>query len=392
VTFRGASRQASIDVLRATAIVLMVVVHFVENLSGWFDGETGPFVGVHRVWWLPTGWAAPMFVFLSGVSYRIWLHVQTSRGRGREEISKITIRRGLFLIGLGFAFNVLIWLPEDVFNWDILTLIGGGLLALEVARRMPDAVIMLAAALVIAVAPAMREAAGYLDYWTAGFYDYDFTLADVALGWLVTGYFPVFPWLAFPLAGYCLAPRLGYGDDPRPDDRTTLTAAAALVVLAAGLVGGWELVPASLRGDTPLAWTMFPASTAYVLGTLGGIVLALAALHRLLDGQPDDGHFDDRRWPDNTAPRWPGLVSWATPLSRHALSIYLVHHAVHVWPLWVWSLATTGEATSLWQVAMPPWASLGLAAAFLLMAAVLCRWADRHRAVTAESLMRWLCD
>ena len=392
MTPRGSSRQASIDVLRATAIVLMVVVHFVENLSGWFDGEAGPFEGVHRVWWLPTGWAAPMFAFLSGVSYRIWLRGQISRGRAPEAISKSTVRRGLFLISLGFAFNVLIWLPEDVFNWDILTLIGGALLALEIARRMPDAVILLAAALVIAVAPAMREAAGYLEYWTAGYYDYDFTLSDVALGWLVTGYFPVFPWLAFPLAGYCLAPRLGYGDEPWPDNRNTLAAAALLVVLTAGLVCGWSLMPASLRGDTALIWTMFPASTAYVLGTLGGTTLALAALHRLLDGQPTRGQRPDGTHERGSAYRWPGLIAWATPLSRFSLSIYLLHHAVHVWPLWIWSLATSGDATSLWQKAMPPSASLALAAAFLVVTAVLCRWADRHRVVTAESLMRGLCD
>ena len=49
----AAPRQASIDVLRAVAIMLMVVVHFVENLSGWYDGGGGPFEGVHRVWWMP---------------------------------------------------------------------------------------------------------------------------------------------------------------------------------------------------------------------------------------------------------------------------------------------------------------------------------------------------
>ncbi len=103
---------------------------------------------------------------------------------------------------------MLIWLPEDVFNWDILTLIGCGLICLEALRRAPDAVILLAAAAIVAVAPAMRVVADYPSYWTAGFYDYEFTVADVMLGWLVTGYFPIFPWLAYPLAGYALAPRL----------------------------------------------------------------------------------------------------------------------------------------------------------------------------------------
>ena len=136
-------RHASIDLLRAMAIVLMVVVHFVENLSGWYDGGQGPFEGVHRVWWLPTGFAAPLFTSLSGMSYRLWADEQARRGHSGDTISKRTVRRGLFLIGLGFAFNVLVWLPEDVFNWDVLTLIGCGLLALDLARRMPDTVVLM---------------------------------------------------------------------------------------------------------------------------------------------------------------------------------------------------------------------------------------------------------
>jgi hypothetical protein len=55
-------------------------------------------------------------------------------------------------------------------------------------------------------------------------------------------------------------------------------------------------------------------------------------------------------------------------------------------------MATSGEPTALWQVAMPVAWAIGLAAAFLVAAAVVCRWADRTRVPTAESLMRWLCD
>ena len=54
-------RQPSIDVLRAIAIALMVVVHFAENLSGWYGDGGNAFAGVHRTWWLPTGFAAPTF-------------------------------------------------------------------------------------------------------------------------------------------------------------------------------------------------------------------------------------------------------------------------------------------------------------------------------------------
>jgi uncharacterized membrane protein len=366
-------RQASIDVLRAVAIVLMVVVHFVENLSGWYGEADNVFAGVHRVWWLPTGFAAPIFTFLAGTSYRLWLDLQRRKGRTDEAIAKGTVRRGLFLVGLGFAFNVFVWLPEDVFNWDILTLIGCGLIVLEVARRMPDGVVLFAAGLVAAVAPAMREVAGYAEYWSEGYFDYDFTVADVTLGWLVTGYFPLFPWLAYPLAGYALAPRLVGQARSLPG-----TALGAALIAAGWLVGlAWPSLPTAVTGGGAQAWTMFPASAAYVLGTLGTVVMALALLHSVLDGDE---------------PRFAGLVAWAAPLSRHSLSLYLLHHVVHIWPLWAAGLATTGDATALWQIAIPPAASLALAGAFLLAAAGLCRWADRRRLPTAEALMRWLCD
>lgn len=369
-------RQASIDVLRAVAIVLMVVVHFVENLSGWYDGASGPFEGVHRVWWLPTGFAAPTFTFLAGMSYRLWLGVQTQRGVSAETISKRTIRRGLFLIGLGFAFNVFVWLPEDVFNWDILTLIGLGLLMLDVARRMPQWIVVMMAALILMLSPAMRAAVDYAAYWQAGYFDYDFTLADVLLGWLVVGYFPVFPWLAFPLLGHVVAAWLF---DTRASGRPRFVAVLGAAGIATALVmtATWEALPAAITGEASRGWTMFPASMAYCIGTAGTVAFAAAVLHPLLDGDRD---------------RWAWLLDWATPLSRHALSMYLLHHLVHVWPLWVWGAVTAGETTALWQVAMPPAASLALAAGFLVAASILLRWMDRRRIPSAESLLRWLCD
>lgn len=364
-------RQRSVDLLRGVAIALMVVVHFAENLSGWHGGAGGPFTGVHRTWWLPTGFAAPIFTFLSGLSYRLWVDAQQARGRSDDWIAKASVRRGLFLIGLGFAFNVLIWLPEDVFNWDILTLIGGGLVVLAAARWVPDPAILFAAAVVVAVAPALRVTADYASFWRDGFFDYDFTIGDVTLGWLVTGYFPVFPWLAFPLAGYALGPTM------LGASRGAMLGGIGLVAASIALMAAWPALPETVTGAAPRVWSMFPPSTAYVLGTLGTVMLGLAAAHRLLDEHPDRGRL---------------LMGWATPLSRHALSIYLLHHAVHVWPLWAVGLAGRGEASALWQVAMPVGWAVGLAAAFLVAAAVFFRWVDRSGMPTPESLMRWLCD
>ena len=371
-------RHPSIDILRTVAIALMVVVHFVENLSGANGSGGGPMVGAYRHWWLPTGFAAPLFTFLSGVSYHLWLRAQEARGRPDDAISKATIRRGLLLFGLGFAFNVLIWLPEDTFNWDILTLLGFALVALEVARRMPPAVVALACGIVVAVSPILRAVADYPASWSLGYYEYDITLDDVLLGFLVTGYFPILPWVAYPLAGFLLAPALfpAPGSAPAAGVRPTLlgsglVAAAALTLLLR------PCLPADLRPGTS-GWTMFPAATAYVFGTLGITILAATILHHVVDR-------------DDACP-CPGIAAWCGAISRHSLSIYLLHHAIHIWPLWAWGAAMHDNASALWQRALPATVSLGLAAAFLVGAAVLFRWMDRKRKPSIESLLRWLCD
>lgn len=365
-------RRASIDVLRAGAIALMVVVHFVENLSASYAAAS-PFEGVGGVYWLPTGFSAPIFTLLSGVSYRLWLEDAVHRGRSDESITKTTIRRGLFLLGFGIAFNVCVWLPADVFNWDILTFIGCGLLALELARRMPDGVVWLAVVGIIAIAPTLQRLADHQAFWTEGYFDYDFTLGDVFLGWLVTGYFPVVPWLVFPLAGYVASPWLvgatrGFA---------ALAVSSALIVASVGIQIYWQAMPMWVTGDAARPWMMFPATTAYVLGTLGAASLVLTLAHRLLDGDP-------------SRCRW--LVDWAGPLSRRSLTLYVVHHIVHVWPLWIAGLATTDDVDSLWKRALPASWSFGLAIAFLLAAAALCRRAERLRMPSLERFMRWICD
>jgi uncharacterized membrane protein len=376
VTQASTPRQPSIDIMRAVAITLMVIVHFVENLSGWWGTDGGPFAGSQRGYWLPAGFAAPIFTFLTGTSYRIWLGGQRRRGKSEESITKSTVRRGLFLISLGFAFNVLVWLPEDVFNWDVLTLIGLAMLLLAAMRSAPDAAILLAALLLVALTPPLQAVTGYLGYWANGYYDYEFTLADVGIGWLVVGYFPLFPWLAYPLAGYAVGPAVFENAGPRPRRRPLLVAAGLLAASVAAAVA-WQTWP-PLAALSPLSsWTMFPPSLAYVCGTLGGVIAAGVVAHATVDRSPG---------------RWTWLIGWATPLSRHALSIYLLHHFVHVWPLWAYGAAIGDDMTAPWQVAMPPWASLALALVFMAAASVLFHWVDRRRIGSIEAAMRWLCD
>ena len=388
-------RHLSIDILRTAAIFMMVVVHFVENLSATYDAQDS---GSHPLtpWWLPSGLAAPLFTLLTGASYAIWLSIQQQRGVSEDALNRRTVRRGLFLIGLGFAFNIFVWLPEDTFNWDVLTLIGTAMLVLAVVRHLPEPVALGIAFASAAVAPVLRSIADYPAYWQNYHFDYDFTLSDVLLGFLAVGYFPIFPWLLYPIVGFLVGRRVfafqtAATAASRPGWRQLLAAGG---LLAAAAVAS-SVVAAMQKGSVnegwrPPGWTMFPASATYILGTLAAGFLLLAVLHVLVD-TPDAPTAAGNRGEPRVRFS-PAVTAFFNRTSRHSLSIYLLHHVVHIWPLWVYGFTQTGDPISSWQSVMPAWGSAILAVIFFAACYPLFDWLDRNNLPTAESLMRWICD
>lgn len=362
-------RFASIDILRTVAIVVMVLVHFGENLGG-----HTPFFA---------GFGAPLFVFLSGASYFLWSDARLSRGADETEISKISVRRGLFVLGTGFAFNLFVWLPEEIFIWDVLTFIGVALLILNVARRMPRSACILAAAMAALVAPFLRDMADYAAYWEPGYFEYDPTLTDVLIGFLATGYFPLFPWIGLTLAGYATASwlfaRPSHGAEIAPAPARTATIGLGLLASAVvlWLVEPW--LPATIASVLLGGWRMFPATTAYFIAATGVAMLLLSLGHRYVDLDPRSRRFE-------------GVLRIAKTFSRYSLTIYIVHHVVHLWPLWIYGYLTTGDPTALWWQALPVRDSLALGVVFLILCGVVLRALGPERTYGFEALMRWVCD
>lgn len=377
-------RLVSIDLLRTIAIFLMVLVHFVENLSGNY-GSSGDSSFLSDPIWLPTGFAAPLFTFLVGVSYRLWLTSQKKKGRDEAILGKIIVRRGLFLFGTGFAFNILVWLPDDTFNWDVLTLIGASLLVLNLAHRLPGPILPFLCVVVLIISPVLRALSDYPSYWQLGYFDSDTTLPEVFTGFFTTGFFPFFPWIVFPLAGFLTAgwifPQANPQNPPASGMRVPVLVGLGLIGFSALTLAVRPHAPALVRQHILQAWTMFPPSLAYVTGTLGIALLALAFCHRQLDGG-SNRHFA------------PGTRSGniVATLGGHSFSIYLLHHMVHLWPLWIYGAMQGKDPTYYWQNAMPAWASLVLAILFLVFCYPFFRWVDKNRMPSVESWMRWVCD
>ena len=357
-------RHASIDAVRALAIVLMVLVHFTENLAGWVI----PFAGS----------GAPMFVVLSGVSFALWVESQQRRGITAEEITRRGVRRGVFLFLVGLLFNVAVWMPEDVFNWDVLTLIGTGLVVLTLARNAPSPLLLGAAVLALVVTPPLQRTVGAWEFWQQPWYDYDWTLRDVGAGFLAAGYFPVFPWIALPLIGVVVGRWVFLGGERFRVRAVRLAQVGALLIVGSFLLR-WGATRV-LRVDAVAlltGWRMFPPTMQYTLQTLGQVLLLLGLLARYADreGVGDGG--------------WRGLVGL---FSRSSFTLYVAHHLVHVWPLWIAAEVQGLETTHFWRGAMGREASVGLALAFLIACVPLLRWRERRRVPSLEQLMRWFAD
>jgi len=359
-------RYFSIDLLRTLAICVMVIVHFCENLAGY----TPPI----------TGLGAPLFAFLSGMSYRLWVQGQQARGRSEEMISKVSIRRGLFVLGVGFAFNVLVWTPEDVFNWDVLTFIGSALLVLNLLRNQSLAIPLLLAGLSLAIAPVLQMEAEYGTYWENDYYDYDFTFADVMIGYLATGYFPLFPWISYSLIGWVtsavvFAPHA----EQTPSLKPVVVSGCGLLTLAIGLELLRTQAPSLPMTSYLQGWRMFPPTTEYVCGSLGIALVLFSLLHWRIDRAEK---LSDRF----------GLLRTAQAASRYTFTIYILHHLVHVWPLYLVAAAQGLEISTYWQNALPLGWALGLAFLFLVCMFALLRRFGADRTWGMEACMRWLCD
>jgi uncharacterized membrane protein len=257
-------RIRAFDLARGLAVAFMVLVHVLFHF-GSPDAWTTP-AGVVLIF-LGGPLAAPVFMFLMG----------TSLAFSRRSTATGIARRGLWLLGLAYTLNVLrgalpAWLglstgvvtTEQIAPYTVPTLLGmvdihqmAGLSLLAIAalppvRRAPLAAIGLALGAAV-VAPAL---------WgrTTGWAPIDALLAPLwGTDWNV--FFPVFPWIAYPLAG------LAYGTAlVRATDARAFVRRAGGLGVVLGIVGLAGIVLVSpFRGQADY-WRPAPASVVAILG------------------------------------------------------------------------------------------------------------------------------
>jgi uncharacterized membrane protein len=217
------SRLAYIDWMRGLACVLMFQTHCYDSWLSPEARKSPVFTWSQLGGTLP----APLFIFLSGISFALVTERLREKGVSAGVVAKTTIRRGAEIFGLGVLFRVQEYALgfghapwTDLFRVDVLNILGlsmmfmGVLCWLSAARgrqEFPPLVDLVTAsrnrgifaALFVAAIVAMATPLLWTTYrprflpWQIESYINGTHIYDKPQPWL----FPIFPWAAFSFAG-----------------------------------------------------------------------------------------------------------------------------------------------------------------------------------------------
>lgn len=328
-----ARRLPSIDLLRGTVMLLMLVDHVRETfylhrqVSDPMDvAQVEPELFVTR---LLAHLCAPVFVFLTGLS--AWLYA-SRQADGRGAAAMFLCKRGLFLLVLELTLVNFAWtfeFPPSVIYLQVIWAIGLSMLALSALLWLPRAALT-------AVGVALVAGHNLLDgVHVAG--DGPLHVLWAVLherGWIEAGdhlhlrtSYPVLPWMGVIALGYAAGP--WFGRDTPPAWRQRRLAVVAVGLLAAFAVLRWL----NVHGDAPrqafadTAYTVmsffnvtkYPPSLQFLLLTLGLGLLLLRMYERA----------DLARW------LAPLATFGAAPMFFYLLHLYVLKIlyllAVHAW-------------------------------------------------------------
>jgi uncharacterized membrane protein len=372
VTVSTTDRVASIDALRGLAMMGLVLVHAILYLTSTTD--TDNLVYVVFVFVLGDVGAA-LFTMLVGASFV--LSERRQAGVAGRAIVLRAVVRGLFLVAAGMLVSIVTTGPVSVFEWDILPLIGVASIVVALVRRVPSWALVLTCAAIALLSPLVRSLTGYLQWWGGAMTpepnmpieglllnpigDFAPGLDAMAALWTAvsTGWFPIFPWLMFPLLGMVLGRQLA---DRRPQ-AVRLWLSSGGVLLVAGLTTA-TVTAANGSGDpvsdilTPLSWT--PNSTSMVAVQSGLVLIVMAVAHAALDARA-------------VHRRWLGVVGL---YSRYALSVYIWSYVVIFMPIHVADLVDP-PASHMYALWTTTWSLLCGVALVALFYPVLVAF-DRH--------------
>ena len=178
------TRQPWIDVLRGIAIICMVPA----NLSPYFSEP-------HPVWFRIMGsYAAPLFISLSAAMILL---------RADHHTLQYYLKRGMVVLGCGVLLDLLLWQILPGTSFDVLYIIGPGMLVAYLLRMRSPMFLFGATAAFFLTAVLLQVVVGYNGV-VCEIYLNDIGFPGVTRilqSWFVDGWFPIFPWVGFSMFG-----------------------------------------------------------------------------------------------------------------------------------------------------------------------------------------------
>jgi len=384
-------RVDSVDVLRALALVGMVICHYPIYLSS----STGPepmvyFLANHL---LGGDFAASWFVFLVGVS-----QVLSARKRAPGQLPdtvRVWIRGGAIFI-MGLLFLLLVQGYEELWVWDILTFIGAATIVLLYCCRLSSRTLLLGCTGIAVISPWLRSFFDFNALYGGGFYpvrwisDYlpnylfdpalDYagapTVPGNVVGFFLTGQFPILPWIIFPIVGFVIGRRLA---------ESRLAEDSPFLLIIGGLLTFTGLFIAyadSLHPPFPVvdgyiaSLSFYPQSFSMTLLLMGVVLILFTGLWQVYDRAPDPA-------------KPPGLfLRYCRVLSRYSLTIYITHFALFFLPLRFIRLLT---GKYYLQDVTTPAIALGLAILLMMLYyPLLLLWDKAKGKYSFEWILAWV--
>ncbi|MGB7219078.1 MAG: heparan-alpha-glucosaminide N-acetyltransferase domain-containing protein [Vicinamibacterales bacterium] len=348
-------RRAYLDWARGLAVLLMIEAHTADAWTRAADKATSAY-GITAAL---GGFAAPLFLWLAGVSLALSASRPDVEQRGRAAQVEAICRRGLEIFILAFVFRLQAFVvspggsPVKIFRVDILNVMGPAIAAAGLvwglgATRLGRILWCGAAAILVALITPSVRAAAFVDALPVWIQWYLRPAGEYTT-------FTLLPWAGFVFAGAACGTLVAATRDASEEDRLYLW----LVACGAGLVAlGWytSMRPSIYRQSS--FWTSSPTWFAIRAGLLMTGVAILYAVARVAARQ--------------------GLS--CRPLERFGRASLFVY--------WIHVELVYGYASWLWYGRLPLWGTAIACAAFsaLMYGAVLWRdqlvgrWRSRSRA------------
>jgi uncharacterized membrane protein len=308
-------RRTYIDWARALAVLAMIEAHTLDSWTRQADRSTIAFRDATIV----GGFAAPLFLWLAGISLSLSAAAIAERQGSRSAAAAAVARRGLEIFVLGFLFRLQAFVaspgshPITLFRVDILNIMGpaiavAALLWALSATTMNRVVWNAAVAAAIAMMTPIVRTSPVVD------------LLPTWVQWYVRPAgeyttFTGFPWAGFVFAGAACGVLLASVHDERAESRLHVMFSLAGAALVAG---GFYAATLPSPYQQSAFWTSSPTYFAIRVGVMMILlaviyVLALAARRRAIVVRPLER------------------------LGRNSLFVYWIHvELVYGYASWLW--------------------------------------------------------